>query len=152
MPAGKVLSLSDSGAAVEALQKSLAALGLFRGRVDGVFGKDLQSAVAAYQKSKGLTPDGTIGPKTAGLLNASVADPAKIVVPAGQSLALSDSGAAVEQLQKALASLGLFKGRVDGVFGRDLQSAVVAFAKSKGLPSDGTVRPSTAATINAAVK
>lgn len=152
VPAGKSLSLSDSGAAVEALQKSLAALGLFKGKVDGVFGKDLQSAVAAYQKSKGLTADGTLSAKAAALLNASVADPGKIVVPAGKSLALSDSGSAVEQLQKALASLGLFKGRVDGVFGRDLQAAVVAFATSKGLPADGVVGPSTAAAINAAVK
>ena len=40
----------------------LAALGLFKGKVDGVFGKDLQAAVTKYQQSKGLPADGEVGP------------------------------------------------------------------------------------------
>ena len=75
----------------------------------------------------------------------------KVVVSAGGSLSLGDSGPAVEELQKALAALGLYKGKLDGVFGKDVQAAVTAFEKSKGLKADGVVGPKTAAQINAAV-
>ena len=79
------------------------------------------------------------------------AAPGKIVVPAGQTLSQGDSSAAVTQLQKALAALGLYKGKVDGVFGKDLTAAVTAYQKSKGLTPDGAVGPDTAAKINATV-
>ena len=148
---GQALALSDSGPAVTQLQKALAALGLYKGKADGVFGKDLSAAVAAYQQSKGIAADGRVGPDTAGLINAAVEAPAKITVPAGHSLSLSDSGAGVENLQKSLAALGLYKGRIDGVFGKDLTAAVSAFQKSKGVAADGTVGPKTASLINAAV-
>ena len=75
VPVGGSLALRDKGAAVETLQQAMAALGLFKGKVDGVFGKDLQAAVSAYQKSKGLTADGVVGPKVASLINKSVAAP-----------------------------------------------------------------------------
>jgi peptidoglycan hydrolase-like protein with peptidoglycan-binding domain len=149
--AGVSLSLRDSGLPVEQLQKALASLGLYKGKLDGVFGKDLQAAVTAFEKSKGLRADGVVGPTTAAQINAAVAAPDKLVVSAGASLSLSDSGLPVEQLQKALAALGLYKGKLDGVFGKDLQAAVTAFEKSKGLRADGVVGPTTAAQINAAV-
>ena len=149
---GQTLSTSDSGTAVEELQRALTALGLYKGPLDGVFGKNLSAAVATYQTSKGLTADGTVGAKTAAMINASVATPEKVVVAAGRSLSLSDSGANVEALQKSLAALGLYKGRMDGVFGKDLQASVITFAKSNGLPADGTVGPAAAAKINAAAK
>lgn len=45
-------------------QKYLNLCGFFCGTEDGIFGKNTELAVKEYQLSKGLTPDGIIGPKT----------------------------------------------------------------------------------------
>ncbi|WP_084554956.1 peptidoglycan-binding domain-containing protein [[Phormidium ambiguum] IAM M-71] len=46
------------------LQKRLQAIGFFQGSVDGIFGKDTQTAVIAAQKKYGLKPDGIVGAAT----------------------------------------------------------------------------------------
>jgi chitosanase len=51
------------GEAVKALQKALAACGFPVG-IDGAFGKGTDAAVRAFQKSRGLTVDGIVGPAT----------------------------------------------------------------------------------------
>ena len=45
-------------------QKFLNLNGFFCGTEDGIFGKNTEAAVKEYQLSKGLVPDGIIGPKT----------------------------------------------------------------------------------------
>lgn len=45
-------------------QKYLNQLGYHCGTEDGIFGDNTEIAVKEYQKSRGLTPDGIIGPKT----------------------------------------------------------------------------------------
>lgn len=52
------IKLGSKGEEVKALQSKL------KITVDGVFGKDTDSAVRAYQKEHGLTPDGIVGPHT----------------------------------------------------------------------------------------
>jgi hypothetical protein len=56
------------GAAVKAIQLQLKKRGFDPGLVDGRFGPHTHSAVVAFQLSKGLTPDGEVGPLTAGAL------------------------------------------------------------------------------------
>jgi hypothetical protein len=73
LPAGGNLSTGDSGAAVVALQKALAALGYDPGTPDGDFGPKTEAAVIEFQKAKGLTPDGIVGVKTAPALNEALA-------------------------------------------------------------------------------
>jgi N-acetylmuramoyl-L-alanine amidase len=55
------------GPAVVAIQKTLAAYGLLpgAGATDGFFGAKTFEAVRSYQKARGLTPDGEVGPVTA---------------------------------------------------------------------------------------
>jgi N-acetyl-anhydromuramyl-L-alanine amidase AmpD len=52
------------GADVLAVQKALKAAGFNPGAVDGIFGKQTQAAVIAFQKAKKLTPDGIVGKRT----------------------------------------------------------------------------------------
>ncbi|WP_180970084.1 peptidoglycan recognition protein family protein [Deinococcus planocerae] len=53
----------DSGEAVRAVQGQLAARG-YGVTVDGLFGAGTESAVKAFQSSRGLTADGVVGPNT----------------------------------------------------------------------------------------
>jgi peptidoglycan hydrolase-like protein with peptidoglycan-binding domain len=55
----------QSGTAVRRLQRRLAALGFEPGEIDGVFGRQTDKAVRAFQRSEGLDVDGVVGPLTA---------------------------------------------------------------------------------------
>ncbi|WP_275789718.1 peptidoglycan recognition protein family protein [Pararhizobium gei] len=56
-----VLQFGDRGSAVEDLQKKLAALGYFPGRIDGDFGEKTRAAVLAFQADNHLVTDGKYG-------------------------------------------------------------------------------------------
>jgi hypothetical protein len=58
------LKAGESGASVRLLQRALAYLGFPVGNVDGVYGPATQSALARFQRSKGLVADGVLGPAT----------------------------------------------------------------------------------------
>jgi hypothetical protein len=56
------------GAEVVTLQKRLQELGWYRGPLDGRFGGGTEGAARAFQRSRKLTPDGRVGPRTWGAL------------------------------------------------------------------------------------
>jgi peptidoglycan hydrolase-like protein with peptidoglycan-binding domain len=68
-----VLKKGSSGPDVLTLQSTLKQLGFDPNGVDGVFGPGTEAAVIAFQKSKGLTPDGIVGPNTMAALQANAA-------------------------------------------------------------------------------
>lgn len=55
------LRVGSTGASVTQLQTLLKNAGFDPGPIDGIFGSRTQSAVIAFQRSKGLTPDGVVG-------------------------------------------------------------------------------------------
>jgi peptidoglycan hydrolase-like protein with peptidoglycan-binding domain len=63
-PSPKILQSGDRAAAVADLQQALAAVGLYSGGVDGVFGDSTAAAVSAFQSQHGLVADGAAGPLT----------------------------------------------------------------------------------------
>ena len=54
----------DKGSDVKKLQRALKAVGVYSGKIDGVYGKGTTAAVKAYQKKHGLTQDGVAGQVT----------------------------------------------------------------------------------------
>lgn len=46
------------------MQKVLKAYGIANLKEDGIFGEETYKAVIAYQRAKGLTPDGIVGYNT----------------------------------------------------------------------------------------
>jgi len=66
-----VLKRGSSGPDVLTLQSTLKQLGFDPNGVDGKFGPGTEAAVIAFQKSKGLTPDGIVGPNTMAALQAN---------------------------------------------------------------------------------
>ncbi|HAX77133.1 MAG TPA: hypothetical protein DCY88_15190 [Cyanobacteria bacterium UBA11372] len=57
------LRLGSKGDDVNYLQEALNEYG-YKVTVDGIFGKKTEAAVKKFQKSRGLTPDGIVGPQT----------------------------------------------------------------------------------------
>ena len=58
------LSLGSTGPNVRLIQSLLRRIGYAPGAVDGVFGAATRSAVIAFQRDNGLSPDGIVGPAT----------------------------------------------------------------------------------------
>ena len=52
------------GPIVEFLQNILIYLGLYNGKIDGIFGPDFKNAVIQFQRQNGLIADGIVGPRT----------------------------------------------------------------------------------------
>jgi hypothetical protein len=72
LPAGKLLRAGDTGTAVTRLQRALKAAGFDPGAADGSFGPGTTQAVVDFQKAKGLSADGVVGPTTVAQLNAAL--------------------------------------------------------------------------------
>ena len=60
----EVLRIRSKGKCVTSLQRRLNTLGFNAGAPDGVFGAKTEDAVKRFQRSKRLTADGIVGPKT----------------------------------------------------------------------------------------
>ena len=133
------------GESVKTLQERLNAKGYNAGSVDGIFGKNTQAAVMAFQKANGLAADGIVGKLTwAKLYDTTAALPAASTTAGTQPMVYRGSrGDAVRRLQELLNKKGFDCGAVDGIFGSKTYAAVVAFQKSNGLGADGIVGPLT---------
>ena len=59
-----ILKTGDRGSEVSLLQKGLARAGFGPLRPDGIFGGSTARALTAFQRSRGLVPDGIAGPRT----------------------------------------------------------------------------------------
>lgn len=62
--ANGILQRGERGKPVQTLQEALAKAGLYAGKIDGIFGYGTEEAVLAFQRARGLKPDGIAGPLT----------------------------------------------------------------------------------------
>ncbi len=103
------------------VQQDLAALGLFDGLIDGIAGEETQNAIKAFQTQQGILADGEFGPQTDAEL---------------YPLLMKDKEY-VEGVQKALTTLGLYTGPIDGSFGKGTKAAIEKLQGSCGLEQTG---------------
>lgn len=135
----RLYRLGDEGNAVRDIQDRLAALG-FEAPIDqrGEFDEATRHAVVAFQRAKGLDPDGIVGPDTwRSLYEAGYRLGDRLMFMRRPMIRGED----VAELQARLNSLGFDSGKVDGIFGPDTERAVVEFQNNRGLAEDGKVGP-----------
>jgi peptidoglycan hydrolase-like protein with peptidoglycan-binding domain len=127
-----LLQLGARGEAVRELQVLLTNLSVYIGTIDGIFGRDVKSAVIAYQHRVFLVEDGIVGPLTWQALYAG--GPVNMPI-----LQQGSKGKTVLTLQRLLNITKDYLGAIDGDFGSGTKAAVQAFQKRSGLVADGIV-------------
>jgi g-D-glutamyl-meso-diaminopimelate peptidase len=65
-----------------------------------------------------------------------------------QTIQIGSRGPDVKLLQAVLLNIGFYRGIVDGIFGTQTRSSVIAFQRSNGLTADGIVGPATWAALD----
>lgn len=152
-----LLRVTHIGAPVIRLQQALKDRAFYKGEIDGLYGAGLRDSVSAFQSAYGLSPDGIAGEDTQRLLyegiyplvskplaQADASSPAVsfatvTAAPEGTFVTLKegDGRLPVETLQQELKDLELYKGAVDGLYGKETAEAVIAFQTISGLTGDG---------------
>ena len=138
-------------AAVRIVQDRLRQLGLYSGRVDGVWGSDSAAALQRFQETHGLQVTGQLNAATAATLGLNPPDllaagqpaPPAPPPPAGAAAAGTVSPDAVRAVQTRLRALNFYSGPVDGVWGGATQGALQRFQEGQGLQPNGQLNPAT---------
>ena len=102
-----LLKIGQNSPAVKLLQSGLNSLGFNCGNPDGIFGKDTETQVEAFQKANNLGADGEAGENTLSYYNSKVADEFKIVEAVNALHYIPNSDAAIKLLTQAAISAGL---------------------------------------------
>ncbi len=127
-----------AGPKVAAVQVALKRLGLYNATVDGVRGPMTKSAIATFQRRRGLSVDGVVGPQTRRAFG-------KRGRPAfgSRTMKLGARGWDVAAMQYILARRGYPPGAIDAVFGPMTATALRNFQGAFGLSADGLAGPQT---------
>lgn len=125
----------DRGEPVRDVQDRLNALGFDCGSDEvGVFGSATFAAVHEFQSSRGIPPDGIVGPETwRSLVEAGYRLGDRMLYHRVPMMRGDD----VAELQARLNSLGFDTGKVDGIFGPDTLKGVLDFQHNRHMAEDG---------------
>lgn len=114
------------------VQRKLTALGLYEGKVDGLYGPDVARSIRAFEELVKITPTGELRPQIVWLIKEYNGAP---VADAGteQTLILS--------VQRGLQSLGFLHGEIDGVAGEATTKAIRNFEVYYNYDVTGRITP-----------
>ena len=133
---------ATAGPKVAAVQVALKRVGLYNATVDGVRGPLTKAAIISFQRSRGLSVDGVVGPQTRRAFG-------KRGRPAfgSRTMKRGDRGWDVAAMQYILARRGYPPGAIDAVFGPMTDAALHNFQRAYGLSADGLAGPQTIAAL-----
>jgi N-acetylmuramoyl-L-alanine amidase len=130
----------DNGPAVSEIRSILVTLELLDTPSD-VFDTDMDTAVRAFQQSRGIGVDGLVGDETWGALDAARWRLGARTLYHSVPDALV--GEDVRTLQERLLEMGYDAGRPDSIYGGRTARAVAQFQREIGLLPDGSCGPQT---------
>ena len=129
----------STGEPVRDIQDRLSALG-FESDPDarGEFAAGTTQAVRFFQESRGMDPDGIVGPETwRTLYEAGYRLGDRLLYLRRPMFRGEDVG----ELQSRLSALGFDSGKNDSIFGPDTQRAIYEFQANRNLSEDGVAGP-----------
>ncbi len=129
------LKFGSGGAEVTKLQAQLKKLGYFSGKTTGYFGSVTRAAVKKFQAKKGISTTGTLGPQTTKALY-STGTSSRSSASKVQSAAAKET---LRKVQTILKKIGVYKGKIDGLYGKLTTAAVKEFQKKYGMKSTGVI-------------
>lgn len=140
---------------VRAVQKKLADLGYYKGRVDGAAGSMTHAAIRRFQLAEKLKVTGELNHQTLARLGLEAVEPAPDYSAIGRFFpdgplaraGLQRQVAAVRAAQAKLASAALYAGPHNGLPGEALSSALAEWQASNGLRATGRLDARTAAKL-----
>lgn len=155
----RTLSEGSRGTDVELIQFYLRVLNYFNPEIplvalDGIFGPGTKTAVEAFQRAEGLTPDGIVGRSTWNALQAVYNRTIQSIAPQysnyegllypGYALVIGSRGPFVSVMQRYINTIAEFDPdipsvTVDGVYGQQTANAVRAIQRQAGLDETGYI-------------
>ena len=146
------LALGSFGESVSCVQATLGLMGIYHGRITGIYDQVTADSVRWYQLTESdLRADGVAGPNTLtalGIWSGVTNPPPPPPCAAAANIELGESGPDVECLQSTLRNLHLLIGEVDGVFGPGTLAAVTRYQENNPpLVPDGIAGPRTLAAM-----
>lgn len=125
-------------------------------QTDGEGGPNTLGAVKVFQESKGLSPDGYVGPSTQAALGISLygGSSESGSTASGNDnfpLKVGSAGAYVKCLEYSLHIANCYTGEFDGEFGPGVKAAVEQFQTRAGIGVDGIVGPQTWSTLKGVI-
>ena len=124
---GMPLQYGDQGEHVVAIQRQLAALGYYSGKVSGNFLDGTRAAVKKFQKDYSLKETGVVDGETEVMLMSAEY----------RSLRMNSSGDDVKRVQEHLSKLGYYRGKISGNYLEGTTAAINAFQEQNGLEGTG---------------
>ncbi len=137
----RVIRRGETGPAVSEIRSILVGLELLTASDSDVFDDDTETAVRAFQQSRGIGVDGLVGPETWQAL-----DGARWKLGARtlfHSVPAALVGEDVRALQERMLEMGYDSGRADAIYGARTARAVAQFQREVGLTPDGSCGPQT---------
>jgi N-acetylmuramoyl-L-alanine amidase len=136
----RAIRRGETGPAVTEIRSILVSLDLLSS-AEGDFDAETETAVRAFQQSRGLGVDGLVGDETWQALDgARWKLGSRTLFHSIPSALVGDD---VRALQERLLEMGYDAGRADGVYGPRTARAVAQFQREVGLAQDGSCGPQT---------
>jgi len=127
---------------IKPVQQALSAMGYYTSEVNGVPGELTYQAVKNFQKAKGLSVDGMVGPATKQAMGITNTVVSMGIGTVSSVLKQGSNGSLVRYLQKVLSAMG-YTIDIDGNFGPGMEAVIKKFQTDQGLAADGSFGPAT---------
>jgi len=140
---------------IRSVQKKLADLGYYKGRVDGSAGSMTHAAIRRYQIAEELKVTGEINRQTLEKMGLGPGEPAPDYSSIGRlfpdgplkSAGMNRQVEALRATQEKLAREGLYAGPLNGLPGASFEAALREWQAARGLAANGLLDAATAGAL-----